>query len=182
MSSVCFADDHRKPFGAYIAVGLTGLDDDAALEEGVDDSLFSVKLGVEMYRSAWVLGGGFSVFFYDDNEEFKQAVEDIGGDVSTEDSSAMATNLFVESGYRHVFAENVFADLLAGYEYVVSSERSISNCRDCFEEDIEISSGFYLAPRFQFKKENGVTISLIYQQHLSGDVDNSIMLAVGVSR
>ena len=155
-TSLVFAEEGKQKFGVYFGPGLIMLDDKKAKKEGVEDSAPYLKPGFELYRSSWLFGGGLSIIFYDDNQEFKQAVEDFTGDTSVEESSAFATDIYAEVGYRHEFSDHLYLDVIGGYEYMLQSDRSISNCSNCFEEDIDLSAGLYLAPRLQLKKKNNL--------------------------
>ena len=181
-STASYANDQiDNKFGLYFGLGKASIESSKAQEEGIEDSATYLKLGFELQRSHWLFGAGFSGLFYDDNNEFKQTVQDYAGSTSTEDSSASASNLFAEAGYRYPVSGNIYADLFGGYEYIFSSERSIDNCSDCYSEDIEVESGLYLMPRIQYEVKNGLTLSLAYQHYLSGDIGNALMFTIGFS-
>lgn len=185
LSTVAVADNQwssRNRLAWFGGLGSASLDSQAAAEEGIEDSALYIRLGVEFQRSHILYGVGLSGLFYDDNAEFSQTVEDLFGDVSTEDSTAEAFDLFGEVGYRYMLSAGSYMDFFGGYEHVLSSERSISNCSNCFEEDIDIESGVYLMPRYQYETEGGYLFTLLYRQYVSGDMENAIALTIGFAR
>ena len=183
-ASYSFANDiseaqDDKSVSWYLSLGQVNFDSPVALQEGVEDDAFYWKLGAEYQENNFIIGGGLSSFSYSDNESFSQEVEDAFGDRSTEDSSANAYNLYVEGGYQFEFGPGFSLAILAGIELVLSSERSIDFCSDCNEEDIDLESGLYLAPRIAYQFSNNIFVSGTYQQHIQGDVENSVFLSIG---
>ncbi len=160
--------------GFYVSLGQVSLDEDKAFEEGVEDSAFYFRLAWEGQNDHFVYGAGLSGYVYSDNEGFEQLVEDFGGDVSSEDSSAVAINLFFEGGYNHSFNEAISVELMGGFEPTISSERSIGNCTDCYSEDIDIGGGLYFSPRVRFGGANTFSFLLAYHQYLTGEVESGL--------
>ncbi len=160
--------------GFNVAVGQVSLDEETSLREGVEDSAFYMRFGWEGQSNKFVYGAGMSAYVYSDNEGFEQLVEEYDGDISRADSSAVAINLFFEGGYSHAVNEAVSFEGIAGFEPTISSERSIGNCTNCYEEDIDIGGGLYISPRVRFGGENTFSFLLAYHQYLTGDVDNGL--------
>lgn len=174
-----FAEDQSQPHypeisnGFFVSAGQVSFDSKTAQEEGVSDSATYWRLGWEGQRDAFVYGAGLSGYMYSDKEDFEQDIESrYGGDRDTADSSAIAINLFAEGGYSHAFNENVALEILGGLEQVLSSERSIGNCSNCYEEDIDINGGLYIAPRIRFSTGDMFSFLLEYHSYFGGDVEN----------
>ena len=185
-TNTCIAMEAKEPKvvdpGSIVwsfSVGQVNFDSPVAVQEGIEDDALYWKLGVEYQENNYIIGGGFSIFSYSDDESFSQLVEDVFGDTSREESSAEAFNLFVEGGYKFDLGSGFSLALLAGFEAVLSSERSIDFCSDCIEEDIDIESGFYVAPRITYQFSNNIVVSGTFQQHLQGDVENSVFFTIG---
>lgn len=165
----------------YLAVGRVSLDEKAAASEAVKDDANYFRLGWQRRSDAFVFGLGLSSYIYKDRAGFSQEVEDYFGDVSTEDSSATSFNLFGELGYSHPLSSMVRLELVTGFELVLSSERSINNCSDCYSEDIDLDSGAYIMPRVLLQTEKGFTAGLAYQHFINGDVEKGPSLVLGWS-
>ncbi|WP_028885090.1 porin family protein [Teredinibacter turnerae] len=174
-------ESYLKENGVLLSIGQVSFDSELAAREGVDDSALYVVAGWEgRYRSNLIVGAGISLYDYSDNEAFEQLTESSwGGNERNSSSSATAYNLYGELGYGVDLAPTVSLDLLAGYEMVLSSERSISYCSDCYSEDIEIDSGLFVAPRLRFKPWEHWVIALSYQSYLTGDVESSAQISTG---
>lgn len=162
----------------YGSLGRISLDE-AVQNEGIDTSAMSWRIGGERQINRWLFGGGISGFLYSDNASFSQDVENGWGSDSTADSSATAINLYFEGGYAHPLNENVDLALLAGMELVMSSTRGIGNCTNCYEEDIDVSSGFYIQPRITYTFENNWFMGASYNLYQGGDVKNGLSFTVG---
>ncbi|ABD80297.1 outer membrane beta-barrel protein [Saccharophagus degradans] len=163
----------------YGSLGRISLDD-AVQQEGIDTSATSWRFGGERQTNNWLFGGGISGFLYSDNNSFSQDVENSWGSDSTADSSATAFNFYFEGGYVHPLNQNVDVALLAGIELVLSSTRGIGNCTNCYEEDIDVSSGFYIQPRITYTFENNWFMGASYNLYQGGDVNSGLSLTVGV--
>lgn len=182
VSTVATADDGldgRNRFSMYGGLGQASIDGQKAFAGGVEDSALYIRLGVEFQRSSWLYGVGLSGLLYDDNAEFSQTVRDLSGNISTADSSANAFDLYGEVGYRYLLATRSYLDFMTGYEQVLTSGRSIPNCSNCYDEDIDIDSGFYLMPRLQFETEGGFTFSFMYRQYVTGDLESAVVFTFG---
>ena len=172
---------HAAPTGGLLfAFGRVSIDSVAAGKENIKDSGSYIRLGAESIPKPWFFGGGISGIFYSDKVGFSQTVKDQYGTISNAKSSASSTNLFGEAGYSYSLADHFKVELLAGYEFVLSSSRSIDNCTDCASQDIKIDAGLYLTPRIKLAIDN-YSISLSVQQFLTGDVKNALFLGLGLT-
>ena len=120
-----------------------------ALREGVEDVAYGLGGEASYSPEGWFEASmGLGLIFYDDNASFSQTVQGAGifnsGDISTESSDAQGILYFVEAGPKYSFID----DTLLGFAKVgvsgLSSDRSIPNCSDCYEENIDIDAGMYL--------------------------------------
>jgi hypothetical protein len=68
-----------------------------------------------------------------------------------------------------------FFSVRGGVSGILGSERSISNCRNCYSEDIEIDGGVYGVLGIGQTLGN-LDLSLQFQQYFSGDLDNTLRL------
>jgi hypothetical protein len=163
-------------------LGRINLDGEAARAQGVEDTADSIG-GYAEFRTGGLMAvsAGGEMWFYDDNAEFTQQVEfeNFFGDEETdvESSDAYAIHLFADAGPHWRF-DGGHAGLAAGFSSALYSERSISNCSDCREEDIDLDGGGYgkLAAGF---KAGVMHIGLTYRAFFSGDIDNAVYLTVG---
>lgn len=169
----------KTSHGFMLGVGNASFTETSAVDNYIDDSALSIRLGYEYRTGDYLFGAGFSGFIYDDSASFSQTVIDQYGNISTADSSSDAINLYIEGGYEYPLNEYFYAGFLGGYEQVLSSSRAISNCSDCASSDINIDAGFYINPRLTVILDS-FYFSLGYQHYLNGDVENNIMLSVGM--
>jgi hypothetical protein len=155
------------------------IDSQAAAEQWIEDSATAIGGAAEYYSSATenTLVLGASVLLYRDNAEFAQYVEDYWGDVDYTESDATAFMLFAEYGPKYRFGQDnmSFFTVRGGVSGILASERGISNCSNCYEEDIEIDGGVYGVLGIG-QTLGSLDLSLQFQQYLSGDLDNTIRL------
>lgn len=155
------------------------LDKEAAFSQGVDETATALGFAGEYYtnRSEMTLSLGLNVLLYNDNDEFVQYVRDYWGDHSYEESDASALMLFAEYGPKYRFGtDNLsFVVVRGGASAILGSERSISDCSNCYSEDIDINGGVYGVLGVG-RTLGSLDLSLQYQQYFSGDIDNSIRL------
>ena len=155
------------------------IDEDTAREQGIEDSAYLLGLHADYVENGWVTSLGLDVIIYDDNEEFTQTVEGTGfyndGDISVESSDANAAMASVAVGYQWRFGEDQQTALRAqiGYAGVFSSERRITNCSDCFSEDIDVDGGGFISVNVE-REMGAVSVGLYAQQFLGGDGVSSI--------
>ncbi|WP_050976925.1 hypothetical protein [Cellvibrio sp. BR] len=155
-------------------------DEEAAASQGIEDTATAVGGAAEYYssNSENTLSLGINVLFYRDNAAFGQYVEDYwGDDVDYEESDANAFMLFAEYGPKYRFGQDnmTFVTVRGGISGILASERSISNCSDCYSEDIEIDGGLYGVIGIG-QTLGRLDLSLQFQQYFSGDIDNSLRL------
>lgn len=155
------------------------IDSKAAAEQWIEDSATAIGGAAEYYSSKTenTLVLGASVLLYRDNAEFAQYVEDYWGDVDYTESDATAFMLFAEYGPKYRFGQDnmSFFTVRGGVSGILASERGISNCSNCYEEDIEIDGGVYGVLGIG-QTLGSLDLSLQFQQYLSGDLDNTIRL------
>lgn len=158
------------------------IDKEAAAEPDayVKDTATAVGAAAEYYSSDSenTLSLGASILFYRDNAEFSQYVRDWYGG-GYEDSDANAFMLFAEYGPKYRFGRDNMSFFLVkgGISGILASERGISNCSNCYEEDIEIDGGAYGVVGIG-QTLGSLDISLQFQQYFSGDLDNSLRLKI----
>lgn len=154
-------------------------DSEAAAAEFIEETATAIGGAAEYYssNSENTLSLGFSLVFYRDNAAFGQYVEDYWDDVDYEESDANAVMLFAEYGPKYRFGQNntTFVTVRGGISGILGSERGISNCSDCYSEDIEIDGGVYGLLGVG-QTLGRLDLSLQFQQYLSGDLDNSLRL------
>lgn len=157
------------------------IDKKAAAEQWIEDTAFAIGGAAEYYASDSenTLTLGASVLFYRDNAEFSQYVEDYWGDEGYEESDANAFMLFAEYGPKYRFGRDnmSFFSVRGGVSGILGSERSISNCRNCYSEDIDIDGGLYGVLGIG-QTLGSIDISLQFQQYFSGDLDNTLRLKI----
>lgn len=156
-------------------------DKEAAWEQGIADNATAIGFAVERFQNTtentWSLGMNF--IFYNDDDEFAQYVEDYWGYANYQESSASAISLFADYGPRYRFGADKlsFFTVRGGLTGVVYSKRGISDCRDCYSEDIDIDGGLYGLLGIG-RTTGSIDWSLQFQQYLSGDIDNVIRLKI----
>lgn len=157
------------------------IDKKAAAEQWIEDDAFAIGGAAEHYASDSenTLSLGASFIFYRDNAEFSQYVEDYWGDEGYEKSDANAFMLFAEYGPKYRFGQDnmSFFSVRGGVSGILGSERSISDCSNCYSEDIEIDGGVYGVLGIG-QTLGAVDISLQLQQYFSGDLDNTLRLKI----
>ena len=157
------------------------IDKEAAAEQWIEDSAFAIGGAAEYYSSDSenTLTLGASVLFYRDNAEFSQPVEDWWGYEDYEESDANAFMLFAEYGPKYRFGQDnmSFFSVRGGVSGILGSERSISNCSNCYSEDIEIDGGVYGVLGIG-QTLGSIDVSLQFQQYFSGDLNNVFRLKI----
>ena len=125
---------------------------------------------------------GLNYIMYNDNNEFYQYVDNYWNGTSYQQSDANAMMLYVEAGPKYRLGADgmSFFTARAGGSWIFDSTRSISNCSDCYSEDLNINGGLYGTLGIGHNFGN-VEISLQFQQYFTGDLDNSVRLKVSSS-
>lgn len=160
--------------GFYFSLGKANFDSQTAREEGIGDSATMLRLMWEGQKSQLVYGAGMGIYLYDDKAEFSQLVEDSFGDVDNAESSATGITAIGEIGYAKPLNAQVSMEAVGGVELMLSSDRSIGNCSNCYSEDIDIGGGLYVMPRIRFSSAGTFNFSLSYQHFLSGDIESTV--------
>lgn len=160
------------------------IDKKVAAEQGVDDYFTAFGGAAEYYTndSNMTLSLGLSIIFYDDNDEFRQEVEDWWGDSYYRRSDATGGQAFVEYGPKYKFGANdqSFVVVRGGLSGIFMSERSISSCRNCYSEDIDIDGGLYGVLGIGHKL-GYFDLGVQFHQYFTGDLDNGFRLKLSSS-
>ncbi len=168
--------------GWFVGIGQVNFDQKTAFNEGVDSGATTLHVAYEGQDGHFIYNAGMGIIMYDDNNGFSQQVENNYGNRSTASSDATAISLFGELGYSFILKpQAAHFDLTAGVEQYFASERSISNCSNCYSEDIDLNAGFYIKPKIKFINANGFTFSISYQHFAAGDAENSFSLNFGMT-
>ncbi len=160
-------------------LGTLNIDSKIAEEQGVEDSAFIIGAAAERFSSDSILTFlvGFDLISYEDNFSFSQ--ETNKGEKSSDASAAM---IYAEFGPKLPFGKesNNYFIAHVGLSGILSSERSIGYCTDCYSESIDIDGGAYgvLGVSHSFSR---VEIGLQYQQYFSGDLDNSLRFNIATT-
>lgn len=173
--------NYAESSGFYGSIGTVSIDEKVAYMEGIGDSATYWKFGWEQRNIDWIWGVGISGYLYDDKYEFSQQTQDNFGNKKDSESSATAFNAYLEGGYRYIVNQNFDVALLAGYEAVLSSDRGIGLCTNCYSEDIDVSAGLYAQPRMTYTWDNGWYGALGYNAYFGGDVSNALMITLGAT-
>lgn len=159
-----------QPFWSFSGyVDYLALDEEVAAYNGLGDSAFALGVTADYHLgNTWIIAGSFGLAGFDDQAEFSQRVRSNFGDESTESSSVSGMQFAASVGKAFEFAQmpGVIWTPKLGFMNYFGTDRSISNCSDCFEEEIDISGGVYAALALD-KKGKGFGTEL--QWHLSGD-------------
>jgi hypothetical protein len=161
------------------------IDSKVAEQERVDDSAIVVGFAAERYNSAnnYTLNLGLDILIYDDKAEFTQETENTwSGDTENSDSAARGFLLYADYGPRFKFgADNAnYFTVRGGFSIMISSDRSIGNCTNCWSEDIDIDGGAYglLGIGHSF---GSVSLGLQAKQYLTGDLGTGIGIKLSSS-
>ncbi|HEX7026213.1 MAG TPA: hypothetical protein VF268_03160 [Gammaproteobacteria bacterium] len=160
-------------FGGYVES--MSLNPRVAAREGVDDTAWALGFNADYFSDNLMSASlGSALVMYDDNREFRQQVEVIGGfddgDVRTASSDASAILIYADLGPRLTFGvnESAYFSAKAGFSTFFASERSIGSCSDCYSEDIDIDGGMYVKAALGRSFER-VSIGFVYSQYLDDD-------------
>lgn len=176
------SESETPSYGKWIwggSVGLLNIDQSAAAEEFIDDKATAIDLFAEYSKQRWLTTLGLDFVMYDDNAGFRQRTEDYYGNTQNSSSSATAFGLSAAFGPQWTFggAEKTKVYVQGGLEHLLSSERSIGNCTDCYSEDIDISGGAFAKAGVRFNV-GAVAIGFSYQQFLGAELDNSFRFVI----
>jgi hypothetical protein len=154
-------------------------DKESAWLQGINNGATAIGIAAERYTntSEMTLSLGVNFLMYNDNDEFAQYVESYSGNVNYNESDASAIMLFAEYGPKYRFGlDNMsFFTARGGISGILASERSISNCSNCYSEEIDLDGGIYglLGVGHTF---GNFDIGLQLQQYFSGDINNIVRL------
>lgn len=151
-----------------------------AAQEFIDDSATSFHFEGEYFFNRFFSSTfGLAFYLYDDNNAFSQWVEDWSGDEEYTSSDASGIPIYAEAGYKQFFGADgrTYITVRGGLSVMLASERSISNCSDCWEEDIDIEGGLYGVLGAGVRLGRSFLLGVHYKQFLSGDIEN----AAGIS-
>lgn len=176
-SSPAFASDNAG-WGFFLERG--SVEDEAAQREGIGTDLdgggmmglFQAELSEQ---SALQLQGGFGVVSASDENQFRSFTVDNRDNKGYRSSSVSGYSMFVEAGYDFQFNANIGTFIAAGYRNY-SLDRSISACKDCPEEDVELESSSYLHLGGSFNVTDSSRILLGYQHYFSGELVNALKI------
>lgn len=177
-TSVAQEENSKKVFDQHVwgaSVHSMAIDEQVALSSRVGEELTSINFFWQGEINNLLLSAGMGLLTYEDHGGYQVNVTDQYGNSSTKTASASGVDLNFEAGYRHKISK-LNLDILAGFSSFNSS-RSVDNCSDCPDEDIEIDSGSYIKPRigYQFGEKWGAELS--YTNYFTADVSNNIGLA-----
>ena len=149
------------------------LNTEKAAQEGIEDSAWALGFNADYFSDGLMAASlGSAYVMYDDNREFSQQVEVIGGfdhgDIRTESSDASALLIYADIGPRFTFGHSSYFSAKAGFSTFFASERSIGSCGDCYSEDIDIDGGLYIQTALGHSFER-VSIGFVYNQFLDDD-------------
>jgi hypothetical protein len=162
-----------------------GLDSDSAAQEGIKDSANAIGFYANYLKQDWLTSLRGSYIIYSDEAEFSQLVEHVGGfdhsETKRASSEADALTFGVAFGRRWQLGSQANTDgvLQLGFDQVFGSDRSISNCSNCYSEDIDIDGGVFVQGgiRHNFQSFSaGVSVT----RYLTGDgLTNRLSVTIG---
>jgi hypothetical protein len=164
---------------------LVNIDSERAAQELIKDRATAIALYANYLKSDWVTTLRGTFIIYSDENEFSQTVEIVGGfddgDIETASSDANALSLGIATGRQWRFGEqdNNRVLLQLGYDHIFGSERSISDCTNCYSEDIEVDGGVFVRAAIT-RNFGGFSGGLTAAQYLTGDeLENQIGVTFG---
>ncbi len=152
-------------------IGQSNINEDQSVLEGIEDSSTALSFFyTQPKKNKTNFTIGTNLYMYDDNQGFTNNTT--GG---VKSSSASGVSIFGDIGYRFKTNSKLTFIPKAGYEAMISSTRSIPNCTNCDEEDIDIDAGIYaeIATKFHLKKSD---LQIRFRQFIDGDegLENAI--------
>jgi hypothetical protein len=159
-------------------------DQEKSYLEGIDDSAFSLLVAGDYIQSGYRTTVFLEMFMYDDKYGFSQWVEGDGwfndGDVSQQSSDASGVSVGLVFGPQWTFgADNqAVAYVQGGFNAMLSSERGISSCSNCYSEDIELKGGALVQAGVE-RNVGSFTLGLVARSHVSGDLGSSFGVTIG---
>ncbi|MFT7562199.1 MAG: hypothetical protein ACI93R_004134 [Flavobacteriales bacterium] len=160
------SDTGRWSWGGEIAT--VSINDEVAREQAIDNSAVSFGGYADYSKKHWLATLGLGFVAYDDNAGFSQRTEDNFGNDNNTSSSASAISVNAAIGPKLNFNDDGFVFAQVGYDQLVASERSISNCTNCFSEKIDVNGGLFLSAGVK-QNVGKVAIGALFKNYLSDD-------------
>ncbi len=152
--------------------------------QGIDDSAFSLVLAGDYIEAGYRTSLFLEMYMYDDKYGFSQWVEGDGwfndGDLSQQSSDATGVSLGLVFGPQWRFGadQQTVAYVQGGFDAMLSSERGISSCSNCYSEDIKLKGGALVQAGVE-RNVGSFTLGLVARSHLSGDLGSSFGVTFG---
>ncbi|WP_193161832.1 hypothetical protein [Microbulbifer hainanensis] len=150
-----------------------------AAYNGIADSGFGLGVGYAGEKGWFNFSVGATFFLIDDKNEFTQQVaNDWTGNESTEESSIDAGSVYIDAGFQLPVSDSFVVGLNGGYRYF-DIDRGITNCRDCYSEDVGVESDTYLKPFARIDFNGRLSGALAYYSY-AGDkgVEDSVQFGM----
>jgi hypothetical protein len=157
-----------------VSLQTMSIDEEVAANNYIGDSMQSASLFWQGKKSNVLIGAGLGILLMDDQGSYEVDVMRVGGGNETRKAEAGGINFYFEAGYRHII-EKINFDLLVGFEKI-SADRSVDNCSNCPEEDIDIQAGMYFKPRIGYQVNDKFWMNLSYSSYLNADISNNVGL------
>lgn len=161
-------------WGFSAQLGQLNLDPIAAKYERLNDTATVLSIDAERSWNEYnlSLSTGLDIQFYRDKAGFKQNTT-----IGMQSSSASGGSFHVQGGPQMRIGDNeaIRGFLHAGYNQVLSNNRSIGNCTNCYSEKIRLDSGTYFAAGLGYKINN-ITWGVQYTKFNQGDFKDSLTL------
>lgn len=168
--------DPARTWAFNFGVEKVSFDKKKASLELIDDSATALVVeGEYFFSSHYSVTIGLEFLPYDDEASFRQ---DTTGGYKSSDASGMP--IYGELGYKRFFGPNdkTYVTARAGMSVMLSSERSISNCSNCYEEDIDIDGGFYGLLGAGVRLGQSWALGVHYKGYFTGDIENAVGINV----
>jgi hypothetical protein len=148
--------------------------------QGLGDSATNFGFSFDYLDQDWYSSILIDIVEFDDNYGFSQGVTSSYGGNSTEDSVASATSLAGAIG-KAWFVNNNKAMFYAqgGLNLMLEASRAISQCSNCYEEDLDVSGGVFTRVGVNVFVDNFI-LGVYSSFALSGDIENMFGIRVGI--
>lgn len=174
--------DELELLGWTFGAGLSyfSFDQEAAEKQLIGDTAFSLDLTASYYFAPRLAASaGIGLLQLDDEDKFTQQVTDISGsNVETASSDARGIHYYGELLYT---ASNASSTVQikggAGFSSIGGADRSIKNCVNCEEKDIDLTGGAYAtASVYRGIANDQYNVGLSARQYFGGDIKNTATL------
>lgn len=167
--------------GVDFSIGALHLDPEQAYKEGVGEHAVYLKAGLTLIEQGnFIANAGVSGYLYDDNQRIYLTVEDPYGHRDYYTSNADSFGVFAEAGVIVDISPKLWLELMLGYDTVIRSNRSVSEC-ECHVEDIDFDGGGYFMPKLKYQFNNNMTAGFGYQTFGNSDLESAWMVSLGFS-